>query len=328
MVRRAVALVLSLLIFSALPAAFAQPAVKTYRIGWLGIAAPTRPEHLWASEALLGTLREHGFVEGKNLTMERRYTEGRAEKYSEFAAELVRMKVDLIVAVDSAGAHAAKNATRTIPIVMGNPSNPERQGLVASLARPGGNITGMSQMGADFSGKLLQILKETVPKVSHVAILFNPDNPGSILALREADIPAAKALGITVLPIEVRTPGDLERAFQSALRERVDALYPHLAMWPHREQISEFAAKHGLPMIVGAGQWPQLGVLISYGVDLQDQYRRAGKYVVKILKGARPGELPIEQPTKFELVVNLKTAKALGLSIPRSLLLRADQVIE
>lgn len=327
MVRRAVALVLSLLIFSASAAAFAQPAAKTYRIGWLGISTPARPEHFFALEAFQGSLREHGFVVGRNVTMVERYADGRSERYSEFAAELAGMRVDLIVAMDSAGAHAAKNATRTIPIVLGNPTNPERQGLVASLARPGGNITGMSQMGADFSGKMLQILKETLPKISRVAILFNPENPGSALALKESDIPA-KTLGITAIPIEVRAPGDLERAFQSVLRESVDALYPHLAMWPYREQISELAAKHGLPIIVSARHWPQLGVLVSYGVDLQDQYRRVGLYVVRILKGAKPGDLPVEQPTKFELVVNLRTAKALGLSISRSLLLRADQVIE
>lgn len=297
-------------------------------IGWTGISTPTRPEQDVFQKAFLDTLREHGFVEGENLALIRRYSEGREEKYSEFVQEFVRAEVDLIVAVNSAGAHAAKNATRTIPIVMAEVANPERQGLVASLARPEGNVTGMSQVGVDVSGKRLQILKEAVPKVSRVALLYDPENPGSALTLKQSDLPAAAALGLAIVPIEVRSSADLERAFQAALRESVDGVYPHLAMWPHRAQITEFAVKHRLPLIVGNKQWAEMGALISYGVDLVDQYRRVGLYAARILKGAAPGQLPVEQPRKFELVANLKTAKAVGLTIPQPILQRADRVIE
>ncbi len=308
----------------------AQKSERTRLIGWTGTSTPTRPEHFVFQTAFLDTLREHGFVEGKNLVMLRRYSEGREGRFSEFVEEFVRQKVDLIVAGNSAATHAAKNATRTIPIVMAVVSDPERQGLVASLARPGGNVTGMSSQaaGTALSGKLLQILKEAVPRLSRVALFFNPDNPGSALALKETDLPAAAALGLAIVPVEVRRAEDLGRAFQSALEERVDGLYPHIALYPHRAQIAEFATKHRLPLIVENRQWAELGALISYGIDLVDQYRRVGLYAAKILKGAAPGELPVEQPKKFELVVNLRTAKALGLTVPQSILARADRVIE
>lgn len=327
--RRRVVIIATALLAGIPLAPRAQKSERARVIGWTANSTPTRPEHYVYSEAFLETLRQHGFVEGKNLIMLRRYSEGRREKYLEFVEEFVRQNVDLIVAEDSAATHAAKNATRTIPIVMAMASDPERQGLVASLARPGGNVTGMStQVGTSLSGKRLHILKEAVPRVSRVALFFNPDNPGSALTLKESDLPAGAALGLAIVPVEVRRAADLERAFQSALEERVDALYPHLAMWTHRVRITEFAAKHRLPLIVGNREWAEMGALIGYGVDWVDQYRRVGLYAAKILKGVAPGELPVEQPRKFEFVVNARTAKALGLTIPPSVLLRADKLID
>lgn len=234
MIQRRIALILTFLILSTPFAAVAQPAGKGYRIGWLGFVTPSRPEELVSQEAFLQILREHGFVEGKNVTIERRYVDGRAERNAGFAAEFVGMKADLVLAVGSAAARAAKDATSTIPIVMVGVANPERQGLVANLARPGGNVTGMSNVEAEFGGKMLQTLKDALPQRSRVGILWNPDNPGSALSLRETDVPTTIALGMTAIPIEIRAPADVERAFEVALRERADVLYLHLAVLAHR----------------------------------------------------------------------------------------------
>jgi putative ABC transport system substrate-binding protein len=239
------------------------------------------------------------------------------------------MKVDLIVVIDSVAARAAKQATNTIPIVMVAVANPEQQGLVASLARPGGNVTGMSNnMVGDLGSKLLQILKDALPQRSRVAILWNPDNPASERGLKETDVPTAKALGMEPIAVGVRSAADLERAFETVIRERADVLYPHLALWAHRARIQEFAVQHRRPTVVLAREWSQLGVLISYGPDFRDLFQRSAMYVAKILRGAKPADLPVEQPTKFELVINLKTAKALGLTIPQSILARADEIIQ
>jgi putative ABC transport system substrate-binding protein len=327
--RRFVATAAGALLASTPPALWAQTGERTRVIGYTSIQPPAEPGRYDVYQrALLGTLREHGFVEGKNLSLMRRYSQGDAQKYRGFMEEFVKARVDLIVAVDSAAALAAKNASSTIPVVMAVVSNPERQGLVASLAKPGGNVTGMSQVGVDFSAKLLQILKEAVPGVSRVAVLHNPDNSGSLAALKEADIPGAAALGLGVVSLEVRRATDLEQAFSKALQERANGVYAHLAMWAYRGQIADFALRRRLPLIVGAREWSDQGAMMSYGVDLVDHYRRVGQYVAKILKGTPPGEIPVEQPQKFELIVNLKTAKAIGHSIPRSILLRADRVIE
>ena len=320
-------LALALVILSTPFVAVAQQAGRVYRIGWLGFATPTRPDE-FLHEVFLQVLREHGFVEGQNVVIERRYVDGRAERNAGFAAEFVGMKVDLLVTVGAPATRAAKDATSTIPIVMVAVANPERLGLVASLARPGGNVTGMSNVGADFVGKMLQIVKDALPQRSRLAILWDPNNPGSALSLRETEIPTATALGITAIPIEVRAQADLERAFERAVRERSDVLYPHLALFAHRERIVELAAKHRLPTVVGSEQWAQVGALMSYGPDYPDQLRRVGLHVVKILKGAKPADLPVEQPTKFRLVVNLKTATALGLAIPPLVVLQADKVID
>jgi putative ABC transport system substrate-binding protein len=308
-------------------AAEAQPAGKVFRIGWLGFALPTSPEVRALEDAFVEALRAHGFMEGQNVVIERRYEEGRAERAAASATELVQMKVDVIVVVSSLAARAAKQATSTIPIVMVAVSHPVPQGLVASLARPGGNVTGMAMVAAEQTGKFLQILKEALPQRSRVAILWNPDNPASERGLRETDVPTAKALRMEPIALGVQSADDLERAFETVIRERADVLYPHAALWPHRARIQDFAVKQRLPTVVRDWQFSPLA-LMSYGPDVRDMFQRSAMYVAKILRGAKPADLPVEQPTKFELVINMKTAKALGLTIPQSLLLRADQVIE
>ena len=310
-------------------AAGAQQPGKVYRIGWLGIVPPTSPPLQRLSEAFLQGLRDHGFVEGQNVIIDRRYSEGREDRHTALVAELVQMKVDLIVTASSAAAHAAKQATSTIPIVMLAVANPEGQGLVVSLAHPGGNLTGISnQIGGETSGKTLQVLKETVPKLSKLGIIWNPDNQASALSFREGEVPAANALGVALVSLEVRGPGDLDRAFTTVASERPDALWVHLAALPFRTRVLDFVTKNRLPTVAQSSIWPQSGGLMSYGPDSADLFRRGAVYVAKILNGARPGDLPVEQPRKFELVINLKTARALGLTIPPSIRLRADQVIE
>jgi putative ABC transport system substrate-binding protein len=303
----------------------AQQAGKMYRIGWLGITPTVQRQ----SEIFLQGLRDHGFVEGQNVIIEGRYSEGREDRHTAFAAEFVQMKVDLIVANSSAAAHAAKKATSTIPIVMLGVADPERQGLVTSLAHPGGNVTGISsQLGAELSGKMFQLLKESLPRLSKVAILWNPDNPGSATTFREGDVPAAKAFGVTLVSLEVRGPGDLDSALKTIASERPDALWVHLVAFPFRARLLEFAAQNHLALVAQSSSWPRYGGLMSYGADPVDLQRRGAAQVAKILNGAKPADLPVEQPTKFELVINLKTAKALGLTIPQSLLVRADEVIQ
>jgi putative ABC transport system substrate-binding protein len=310
-------------------AAEAQQAGKVWRIGWLGISPPTSLPVKRFSEAFLQGLRDHGFVEGQNVIIERRYSEGREDSHTAFVAEFIQMKVDLIVAASSAAAHAAKQATNTIPIVMLAVASPERQGLVLGLARPGGNVTGTStQFGGELSGKMFQLLKETVPKLSKVAILWNPDNLGSAVTSREGEVPAAKALGVALVSLEVRGPGDVDHALTTIASARPDAVLVHIVAFLFRARLLEFAAKNRLPTVAQSSVWPQFGGLLSYGPDNADLFRRGAALAAKILKGAKPADLPVEQPTKFELVINLKTAKALGLTIPPSLLQRADQVIE
>ena len=239
------------------------------------------------------------------------------------------MKIDLIVASSSAAAHAAKQATSTIPIIMLGVGSPERLDLVVSLARPGGNVTGMStQLGGELSGKMFQMLKETVPKLSKVAILWNLDNVGSAVSFREGKVPAAKALGVALVSLEVRGPGDLDHVLTTITSERPDALWAHLNVFPFRARLLEFAATNRLPTVAQSSTWPLSGGLMSYGPDPVDLLRRGAAQVAKILKGAKPADLPVEQPTKFEFVINLKTAKALGLTIPQSLLGRAGAVIQ
>ncbi len=306
----------------------AQQAGRVYRIGFLGASSPsgTSPR----LDVFRQGLRELGWVEGQNIVIDYRFAEGRFDRLPDLAAELVRLKVDIIVAAPTPAAVAAKNATETIPIVMISVGEPVGLGLIASLARPGGNITGLSyNVGPELFGKGLELLKETVPKVRRVAILSNPANPAQPLFIRDVNV-AARSLGVQLQLLEARGPSDFDGAFAAMARERVGALLvvAESLFILHRTRLADLAARNRLPTAYGTRESVEAGGLMSYGPSLSDFFRRAATYVDKILKGAKPADLPVEQPTKFELVINLKTAKALGLTIPRSVLIRADKVIE
>ena len=281
-------------------------------------------------QALRGALRELGYVEGKNLQFEVRWGDGKLERLPALAAELVALKVDVIVAATSPAVVAAHQATRTIPIVMPLSSDPVGDGLVASLARPGGNITGLSLMSPELGEKRIQLLKEIYPKVSHaMAVLWNPDYVGMRARFEQARV-AAPAVGLTVRSVEVRDSRELDAAFEAILHEHTEALL--LLVDPltlgQRSRIVAFATEQRLPAIYETSDFVDVGGLISYGPNILDQYRRAAAYVDKIVKGANPADLPIEQPTKFELAINMRTAKVLGIKFPESILLRADKVVE
>jgi putative tryptophan/tyrosine transport system substrate-binding protein len=306
-------------------AARAQQPGKAARIGYLAIRAP-----MSADEALLQALRELNWIEGRNIVIERRFSAGNFDRLREFAAELVRLKVDAIVAVASASTQAAKDATASIPICFVNAGDPVGQGFAMSLARPGGNVTGVSfDASPDITAKQLQLILETVPKASRVAVLWNPTSPflRSYWSVAQA---AAPALGVVLQSLEVQDASQYETAFKAIGRDRADALVVLSDSFAtfHRARIAELAAEHRLPVLYGHRQYVEAGGLMSYGPSLFDVYRRAAAYVDKILKGTRPADLPVEQPTKYELVINLKTAKALGLELPPTLLARADEVIE
>jgi putative ABC transport system substrate-binding protein len=312
-------------VFVAAPlAAEAQEPGKVPRVGFLG--PRNRADAAPYLDAFLIGLREIGWVEGKNIFIEYRWAEGRSERLPDLAAELVRLKVDVILAGPTSAAVAAKNATSTIPIVTTAAGDPA-VGLVASLARPGGNVTGLSfSVEMATFGKGLELLKETVPKVRRVAVLSNPANPAHALAIKEV---AARSVGVQLQLLVARGPSEIDSAFAAMARERAGALLvmADSTFGFHRTRLRDLAAKGRLPAMYGLREHPEVGGLMSYGADNRDNFRRAATYVDKILKGAKPADLPIEQPTKFELVINLKTAKALGLTIPQSLLGRADEVI-
>ena len=281
-------------------------------------------------DAFRQRLRELGWVEGQNIVIDYRYAEGRVDRLPDLAAELVRLRVDLIVSEGTQGPAAAKNATETIPIVMINPRDPVGTGLITSLARPGGNVTGMSGgAGLDIFAKQLALLKETVPEVRRVAILSNPDNAYHQLAIREVNV-AARSLGVQLQLLEARGPNELDGAFAAMARERLGALLvlSDAIFSFHRTRIADLAARSRVPAAYSVRESVEAGGLMSYGASFADLYRRAATYVDKILKGAKPADLPVEQPTRFELVINLKTATALGLEVPPTLLARADEVIE
>jgi ABC-type uncharacterized transport system substrate-binding protein len=305
----------------------AQQATKVPRAGLL-IAGSTQGIQPYL-DAFRQGLRELGYVEGQSIAIEYRSAEGKYERLSDLAAELVRMKLDVIVAVATPAVHAAKQATKAIPIVMLSVGDPVATGFVASVARPGGNITGLANIAPELVGKQLQLLREVLPKLSVVGVLWNPANPSGAPQLREAEA-AARALGVRVQPLEAQGPSDIDRAFVAMTRERAGALLvlSDSMLIVQRERIADLAAKNRLPAVYGLRLHAEAGGLMAYGANLLDLARLTATFVDKILKGAKPGDLPVEQPTKFELVINLKTAKALGLTIPQSLLLRADQVIE
>ena len=304
----------------------AQQLKKVPRIGYFWASDTTR------SEAIRLALRELGYVEGQNIAFEYRTTEGKRDRYPELVAELVRLKVDIIVVPGTGQARAVKNATKTIPIVMmGLGADPVEEGLIESLARPGGNVTGVTNLGRELGGKRLELLKEAVPKVARVAVLYDPANPDSVLELKEVLPAAARALGLTIQPWEVRAADDFERVFAAISKWRPDGLYEPAAgqvMTANQKRIVDFALKGRLPSMYSLRGYVDAGGLMYYGADIADSYRRVAYYMDRILKGAKPADLPVEQPTKFELVINLKTAKQIGVAIPPEVLARANRLIK
>jgi putative ABC transport system substrate-binding protein len=316
---------LSVLLFSLGFPAHAQQSKKVPRIGFLG---PTSDDS--RAQAFRERLHELGYVEGKNISIESRWADGKFERLPDLAMELVRLNVDVIVAVVTQASLAAKKATATIPIVMIGVSDPVGSGLVSSLARPGANITGNSSMTAEVVGKQLELLKEIFHKISQVAALWNPANPVfQAIQLKETQ-DAARALGMRLQLMEARVPDEIDRAFTAMAKERMKALLVlnDPVFTGHRKRIADLSAKHRLAAVSGTLEYPEAGGLMAYGPSFPDMYRRAAVYVDKILKGAKPADLPVEQPTKFELVINLKTAKQIGLTIPPNVLARADRVIK
>jgi putative ABC transport system substrate-binding protein len=307
--------------------ATAQQATKVPRIGYLSPTSPSAsPTRI---EAFRQGLRELGYIEGKNILIEYRYAEGKFDRLPALAAELVSFKVDLIVTTGPTVTRAAKSATTTVPIVMATDSDPVGNGFVASLARPGRNITGLSALAPELSGKQLELLKEIVPKLSRVAVFGTSTNPGNAQMLREVKL-AAGAFGMKLQYLEVRGLNDIETAFRVATKERAAAvlyLVAGLVDAGHQTEITEFALKNRLPAIYRNQQFVEAGGLVSYGVSTADLDRRAATYVDKILKGRMPADLPVEQPTKFDFIINLKAAKQIGLTIPPNVLARADKVI-
>jgi putative ABC transport system substrate-binding protein len=308
----------------------AQQPKKVPRIWYL---AGFDPAHESARfERIRLALRELGYIEGQNIAFEYRYSEGKSDRYPELAAELVRLKVDIIVVEGGTLAvRAAKNATKTIPIVMaGRGIDPVEAGVVESLARPGGNVTGLTILTAELGGKRLELLKEAVPKVARVAVLFSATSPSSVREVKEVLPVAARALGLTVQPWEVRDADGFERVFAALNKERPDGLYVTAGplMNVNQKRIAGFALKSRLPSTYSTREAVDAGGLMYYGADLVESYRRVAYYVDRILKGAKPADLPVEQPTKFELVINLKTAKQIGLTIPPELLARANRLIK
>ena len=304
----------------------AQQAKKVPRIGYMSLQSQASESA--RVEAFRQGLRDLGYVEGKSILIEYRWAEGKSDRLPDLAAELARLKVDVFVVAGNVAALSAKQATRTIPIVFPLHGDPVGTGLVASLARPGGNITGLTSLAAELGGKRLELIKEAVPRLSRVAVLSSPTNPAHGSALNDMKI-AAVSLGLQLQPLEVKGPDEFESAFSTISRMRAQALLgqPDDMFNYRRGQIAALAVKSRLPTIFYNSDWAEAGVLMSYGVDVPDMFRRAATYVDKILKGAKPADLPVEQPTKFEMIINLKTAKQIGLTIPPNVLARADKVI-
>lgn len=302
-------------------ASLAQPPGSPARLGVLLFGAPATDSTL---RPFLDALRDLGYAEGRNLVIEYRYAEGKPERLPELATDMVRVKPDVIYAVGGDVSRHAKNATRTIPIVAVVSDDPVESALVTSYARPGGNVTGLTFLLSDLAGKRLEMLREIAPHVSRIGLLHNPDHVDPELTQG-----AARTLGVQVVVLEARRPGDFDAALQAATRQRVEALVVVSSRLTalHQRKIVEFAEAARLPLVTGWGAWAESGALLAYGPNITEVVRRASAYVDRILKGARPGDLPIERPAKFELVVNVRTAERLGLTVPPSLLLRADRVI-
>ncbi len=317
-----------LLVLASVFTAGAQPRGKVYRIGYIQTATPDEQAPL--TKALDEGLRELGYVEGRNIVFERRFAWGKQERLPELAADLVRLNVDVIVTGGNPVIAAVKQATATIPVVMAVSRDPVGSGFIASLARPGGNITGLSyDPTPEIQSKRLELLKEAVPRASRVALLWNPLPPGAETYRRMVEDAAGK-IGVSVHAVEARGRDEFEGAFAAMARERAEAVvvFPDPVFFTARSQVVRLAMKHRLPAVFHAREFVEIGGLMSYGSSLAHQFRRAAVYVDKILKGAKPGDLPVEQAARFELVINLKTARALAITIPPSLRVRADYIIE
>ena len=307
----------------------AQEAKKVPRIGYLGSGDPATEST--RAEAIRLALRERGYIEGQSIAIESRYAEGKRDRLPELAAELVRLKVDIIVVAGGDGPiRAAKNATKTIPIVMGGTGpDPVKAGFIESLARPGGNITGVTNLGRELGGKRLELFKEAVPKIARVAVLYDPTNPPSVIEVKEVLPVAARALRLTLQPWELRSADGFETVSASLNKQRPDGLYVSAGplMNANQKRIADFALKNRLPSM-GNREFVEAGGLMSYAADQADSYKRVAYFVDRILKGAKPADLPVEQPKKFEFIINLKAAKQIGLTIPPNVLARADKVIK
>lgn len=305
----------------------AQQPKKVPRIGYLGTASPATASH--HAQAFVQGLRDLGYVEGQNIVIEYRWAEGKLDRVPILVAELVNTKVDVIISSATPAIRSAKEQTSTIPIVMAGVTDPVGVGLVASLAHPGGNVTGLTHLSQDLSGKRLELLKEIVPRLARVAVFWNPNQPGQPAVFKETQA-AAQALKVTLLSKEVRNREELEQALPGVGKERPHALFelPDPVTFINRQLITDVAAQHKLPAMYSFREYVDAGGLISYGTSFADLFRRAATYVDKILKGTKPADLPVEQPMKFEFVINLKTAKQIGVAIPQSVLYRADKVIK
>ena len=330
MTRKVTVLALGAMLLTLWSSAEAQEPKKVTRIGYLSNSNPANESV--RSEAIRLALRELGHVEGHNIAIEYRYGEGKRDRDLELAAELVRLKVDVIVVAGGASwVRAAKNATKTIPIVIvGSGDDPVEAGLIESLARPGGNVTGLTNLSPELAGKRLELLKDAVPKVARVAVLHDPGSRGSTFELKEVLPVAARALKLTLRSWEIRDADGFEQVFIAVNKERPDGLYltSSLLLRANQKRITGFALKSRLPSVYPVREAAEIGGLVSYGAHPAESYRRVAYYVDRILKGTKPADLPVEQPTKFELVINLKTAEQIGLTIPPNVLARADKVIK
>lgn len=329
-VRKAAGLLLSIFLLTAASPADAQQSHRIYKVGRLSAGSPSDSVSKLGYEAYHNGLRDLGWIEGSNITLENRWSGDKTDTALHFAAELVRLKVNVIVAVGSPMIQAAKRATRTIPIVMsGTGADPVAAGFVESLRRPGGNVTGLSMLSTELSGKRLELLKDIVPTLGRVAVLRNPEFPAVAIQSKETAA-AARSLGLQLQAFEVKTPAEVEGAFSSMIKARMKGLIVFsdpVLLERHRGSIIALALKHRLPTVYPWTNYVEEGGLSSYSASLPDMHMRAATYVDKILKGAKPAELPVEQPTKFEFVINLKTAKQIGVTIPPNVLVRADRVI-
>ena len=327
MTKNLIGLAFSAMLFALSYSASAQPQAKVPRIGFLSVQSSS----LMAArtEAFRQGLRTHGYVDGTNIAIEWRYADGKLDLLPQLAAELLRLKVSLVVTGGPQATRAAKQATVTIPIVMTFDEDPVGSGFIASLARPGGNITGLSTHYPEISGKQLELIKECVPKLSRLAVIGNSTSPGNAQALKETEV-AAAAFGVRLQYLEVQNAKEIETAFQAATKGRANAvlLLASAVLSSQLTQVADLAVKSRLPAIYARPEYVEAGGLMIYGVSINDLYRRAATYVDKILKGTKPAEIPVEQPTKFEFVINLKAAKQIGLTIPPNMLVRADRVIK